>query len=121
MEWYLPMTIIPGIGLIILSTSNMMLALNNEVTQLEIAGKEKTSIIKSKLTQLKRLSVSIVFQYIGVLLFLFSGILKSVLLNSDTIAKGLLAIGVLSVSVSIVILLIHSTMAVSIRQKHLKL
>jgi hypothetical protein len=121
MEWYLPMTIIPGIGLIILSTSNMMLALNNEITQFEIAGKEKTAIIKSKLSQLKRLSISIVFQYIGVLLFLFSGILKSVFLNSGNIAEGLLAVGVISVSVSIVILLIYSTMAVSIRQKHLKL
>lgn len=34
MEWYVPMTILPGIGLIILSTSNFLIALNIEIAQL---------------------------------------------------------------------------------------
>jgi len=29
MQWYIPITIIPGIGLIIISTSNLLIALNN--------------------------------------------------------------------------------------------
>lgn len=34
MQWYIPITIIPGIGLIIMSTSNLLIALTTEVTAL---------------------------------------------------------------------------------------
>lgn len=115
------MTIIPGIGLLILSTSNIMLSLNAEITTLLVDKEKKLPIIESKLSQLKRLSISIVFQYIGVLLFLFTGILKVLLPNLESGSKILLAIGVLSVTVSILILLVHSVKAVSIRQKNLHL
>ena len=54
MEWYIPMTIIPGIGLIILSTTNIILALNNEISNLENEKRINVSIIKSKLSQLKK-------------------------------------------------------------------
>tara|TARA_B100000809_G_scaffold262918_1_gene314963 strand:+ start:2093 stop:2458 length:366 start_codon:yes stop_codon:yes gene_type:complete len=121
MEWYIPITILPGIGLIISSTSSMMLALNNEITQLEASEKRDVTVIKAKLSQLKRLSISIVFQYVGVLFFLFSGILKSIFKNGDIYLKGLLLMGVFSVSISIILLLIYSVKAVTIRQKHLKL
>ena len=121
MEWYIPMTIIPGIGLIILSTSNLMLTLNAEITQLVNSQTTSKEVIKLKLTQLKNLSISIVFQYVGVLFFLFSGIFKSVFSDSNAIPKGLLVIGVFVVSISIVILLIYSIKAVSIRQKHLNI
>jgi len=121
MEWYLPITILPGIGMIILSTSNIMLDLNNEITQLEDSGMENVAIINAKVSQLKKLSISIVFQYLGILLFLFSGILKSIFENADLYLKWLLIIGVMVVSFSIIILLIYSVKAVRIRQKHLKL
>ena len=119
MEWYIPMTIIPGIGLIILSTSNIMLALNNEITQLNKEEKNR-EIIKLKLSQLKRLSISIVFQYIGVLLFLLSGIVKSIYTFSESIPKIFLTVGVIVIGISLLILLIYSIKAVCIRQKHLK-
>ncbi len=121
MEWYIPMTIIPGIAIIITSSSNIMLELNNEISNLSEQENKNLNIISAKLTQLKKLSISIVFQYIGVLLFLFSGILKSLKSDADTMSKFLLIIGVLAVTISIIILLIYSIKAVSIRQKHLKL
>lgn len=34
MQWYIPITIIPGIGLIIMSTSTLLIALNTEVSAL---------------------------------------------------------------------------------------
>lgn len=36
MEWYLPITIMPAIGLIILSTTNFIIALNNEIYELNL-------------------------------------------------------------------------------------
>ena len=120
MEWYIPMTIIPGIGLIILSTSNIMLALNNEISNLEDRQSRKNEIIKSKLSQLKSLSISIVFQYLGVLFFLLSGIVASVL-KTDFIPQVLLFIGVGVISISILLLLFYSIKSVSIRQRHLNI
>jgi hypothetical protein len=73
------MKVIPGIGLIILSTSNIMLALNSEISALGMGKEPNIEIIRSKLSQLKRLSISIVFQYSGVLLFLIAGVLKSII------------------------------------------
>ena len=121
MEWYLPMTIIPGIGLLILSTSNIMLALNMEVNELEMETTPKIEIIRSKLAQLKRLSIAIVFLYIGALLFLVAGVLKSINDEAMGLFTGLLLTGVGSVIISIVFLLIHSIKGVRIRQRHLKL
>lgn len=121
MEWYLPMTIIPGIGLLILSTSNIMLALNIEINELEMEPAPNLDIIRSKLAQLKRLSVSIVFLYVGVLLFLLAGVLKSINDQATELFTGFLLTGVLSVIISIIFLLIHSVKAVRIRQRHLKI
>lgn len=118
MEWYLPMTIIPGVGLIILSTSNIMLTLNKEITELIVVKTGDCEVVRAKLSQLKRLSISIVFQYIAVLLFLLAGVVIAVFSISELLAKGFLITGVLSLCTSIAILLIYSIKAVSIRQIH---
>ena len=117
----MPITIIPAIALIILSTSNIVLALNNEITMLESQKEKNINIIKAKLSQLKKISVSIVFQYVGILLFLFSGILSAIFNDVDLIAKGILLLGVLATTLSIIILVVYSIKAVNIRQKHLEL
>jgi len=119
MEWYIPMTIIPGVGLIILSTSNIMLNLNGEISALNRGQNSNKKIIKAKLSQLKRLSISIIFQYVGLLFFLFSGISLSIIKKSDPLAKGFLLIGVITLTISILILLVYSIKAVAIRQEHL--
>lgn len=119
MEWLIPTTIIPGVGLIILSTSNIMLSLNEEISILVCENEKNTEIIRDKLLQLKRLSISIVFQYIGVFLFLVSSILASLLSNYEMFSRWFLFIGVVTMSVSILYLIIYSIKAVSIRQKHL--
>jgi len=121
MEWYIPLTIIPGIGLIILSTSNIMLSLNNEITELEEHENRKVAVIQAKLSQLKRVSISIVFQYVGILLFLISGIAKSLFPDFNSLPRFLLIIGVAVICTSIMILLVYSLKAVRIRQKHLKI
>ena len=120
MEWYLPMTIIPGIGLIILSTSNIMLSLNKEISELLEDKNKYQEVIAAKLSQLIRTSYSIVFQYIGVLLFLFSGISRAIYENNSQLSNGLLIAGVIAISISIIILLIYSIKAIGIKRKHLE-
>ncbi|MFK5856275.1 MAG: hypothetical protein QM503_09110 [Bacteroidota bacterium] len=119
MEWFVPLSIIPGAGLIIMSTSQTMISLNDEITSLVNRGNESVNIIKEKLLQLKRLSVSIVFQYIGVFLLLISGLSVNLLASLKLLSDWLLLIGVIAISISILYLIIYSIRAVSIRQKHL--
>jgi hypothetical protein len=118
MKWYLPMTIIPGVGLIILSTSNIMLSVNSDITNLLKVHKGDDDIVKAKLSQLKRVSISIVFQYIAVLLFLLAGVIAAIFSDIEFLSKGALITGVLSLSSSIVIMLVYSIKAVAIRQRH---
>jgi len=121
MDWYIPLTIIPGVSLIVISTSSIMLSLNNEIVELEKSAEKNIGIISAKLLQLKRVSWSIVFQYIGVLLFLISGIIPPLFPNLGSISTSILLIGVLSICISIVNLIIYSIKAVGIRQNHLQL
>lgn len=123
MEWYIPISIIPGIGFIITSTSNILLHLNDEISALEKDERSDqicSMIIKDKLKQLKTLSVSIVFQYLGILFFLLSGV-SGWLPHNVQIATYLLYGGVLLIIVSISLMIKYSFRATHIRQNHLKI
>ncbi len=73
--WYLPITIVPGLGLLILSTSNLMVTLSNEISAMIEYSQEKT-IITRKLTQLKLLNMAMVFFYVAVALLLISAVIN---------------------------------------------
>ncbi|MFT7050169.1 MAG: hypothetical protein ACJAZK_000760 [Psychroserpens sp.] len=60
-NWYLPITIVPGIGLLILSTTNLMVTLSNELSGLINEQSKDDSIIHRKLAQLKTLNRTMVF------------------------------------------------------------
>lgn len=120
MEWYGPLTILPAIALLILSTSNFIISLNKEVTKLGKHKKNNAEVIQLKLTQLKRLGFANVGFYSGVFLFLVAGIEKA-LFDFDAFFYGLMLVGVFATAIAILFLFIHSVKAVSIRHKHLKL
>ncbi len=119
MQWYIPFTILPGIALIILSTSNIMLTLNSEITDLKKDKEVSDSIIEAKLLQLKRLSWSIVLQYIGLFFFLLSGVIAALNTNNESLSEGILITGVILFGISIVLLIVYAINAVKIRQEHL--
>lgn len=120
MAWYIPFTIIPGVGLIILSTSNIILNLNDEISRLEGLEKEKLHpIIEAKLRQLKSLSWAIIYQYCGLFAFMLSGIIAALVADFPDLSKYILLLGGLFVTLSLYLLIIYSFKAVKIRQKHL--
>ncbi|MCT4602396.1 MAG: hypothetical protein N4A59_05800 [Marinifilum sp.] len=120
MEWYIPITIIPGIGLIIMSTSSNLIALNTEISQLNNEKNIYNEIIDLKLQQLRKLSIAMVLQYLSVILFLFSGIILAVSSSAIFLSKCLLLSGVSMATLAIIILFFYAIKSVSIRQKHLK-
>ncbi len=117
-NWYLPITIVPGLGLLILSTSNLMVTLSNEISAMIEHSKEKT-IITRKLKQLKLLNTAMVFFYVSVALLLISAVLNGLY----TIEKASLYISILAIISALIglfSLVIYSFRAVTIRQNQFK-
>jgi len=122
MVWYIPLTIIPGVALLILSTTNLIVSLNAEITALRKEKSEEIKhIVKLKLGQLTKLSVAISFLYFAVLLLLFSGVVQGLSDIYQTVGKYLLLGSILFVTTAISILIVYSIKAVKIRITHLNI
>lgn len=120
MDWYGPLTVLPAIGLLVLSTSNFIVSLNNELMLLEKDKEEFQEIILLKISELKRLGIANSFLYGSALLFLTAGMSKAITL-SDGLFFSLMLLGVITTTIALTFLFIHSIKSVEIRQKHLKL
>ena len=120
-NWYLPITIVPGIGLLILSTSNLMVTLSNELSGLIKENSKDESIILRKLLQLKILNRAMIFFYISVACLAIAGLIGGLqynLINDN--ATYISIIGILIMLLGLVSLIIYSYRAVSIRQDQFK-
>ena len=121
-KWYLPITILPGIGLIIISTSNLIISLNKEMEKLLKEAATFEQLINKKLSQMRLLTMSLAGFYISTALMVLSG-LVSLMQNyaqqfSSHWSLGILLLGVVLIFASLLILIIYSVKAVSIRQIH---
>jgi len=113
-NWYLPITIVPGLGLLVLSTSNIMIALSNEIDSI-IELNKNSAIIRRKLAQLKLLNKAMVFFYIAIALLLTSAILKG-LFNLEETTFFISAFAVVLALIGLFSLILYSFRAVRIRQ-----
>lgn len=120
MEWYAPLTILPAIGLIILSTSNFIISLNAEIIQLENDVAKHKAIIRAKLQQLKRLGIANGLLYGSGVIFLVAGLFKALILN-DHWFNVMMVCAAFCTTLALIFLFIHSIKSIQIRQKHLKL
>jgi hypothetical protein len=119
MEWYIPISLLPGIALIILSTSNFIIALNNEIKELKRSYNLYEKIINLKTVQLKRLSIAISGLYISVLFFTLTG-----LLSWFSILKPIISLLIFSIAfmfLSVLFLISFAVRAIKIRDLHLKI
>ena len=122
MPWYLPITILPGIALLLLSTTNLITALNDEISKLNYEKELYKSIIIKKLKQLKLLIVATIGLYISAFLMVFSGLLMAIEFNLRVnLPKAVLLVGVLALFIAIVLLLVYTIRSYKIRLAHLKL
>lgn len=113
-NWYLPITMIPGLGLLVLSTSNIMIALSNEIDSIIELNKD-SAIIRRKLAQLKLLNKAMVFFYIAIASLLISAILKG-LFNLEETTFFISAFAVVLALIGLFSLILYSFRAVRIRQ-----
>ena len=113
MEWYAPLTILPAICLIILSTSNFLIALNDEIYQLEKEKDVNEWIIDQKLKQLKRLGIANALLYSSALFFMFSALFKAIY-HEEMLYNCLMITAVFFVTIALSFLFIHSIKAIKI-------
>jgi uncharacterized BrkB/YihY/UPF0761 family membrane protein len=117
-NWYLPITIVPGLGLLILSTSSLMVALSNEINGMIENSKDKT-IITRKLKQLKLLNMAMVFFYVAVALLLVSAVINGLFLI-EKVSLYISVLAIISALKGLLSLVIYSFRAVTIRQNQFK-
>ena len=120
MEWYIPITILPGVGMLILSTTSQMMTLSAEIGGL-LSNKctpFQHDISDRKIKQLNRLTVSAALLYISSACFVLAGIAGSFVEDElgNALPKLILIIGVLLVLVALFILIIYGLKAINIRR-----
>lgn len=116
MNWYLPITIIPGLGMLILSTVTQMQNLSNEVGAL-VSQKCSTfqhNIANRKIWQLGLLTRASALLYLATGSYVLSGILGVIFENESIIAipSITLYIGTIFVFIAITLLIIYAFKAV---------
>lgn len=119
-EWYLPITILPALGMLSLSTTSQMMTLSNEINGLlqQKCTKFQHLISSKKLKQLGLLTRAGALLYLASGIYVLSGVL-SVLLETDSffdVPSLLLYMGTLVLFIAFVILVIYAFRAVRIRK-----
>ena len=120
MEWYIPITFLPAIGLLVLSSSNLLIALNVELDRLK-KNNRLAQVYSDKVRQLKRLTFTLNLFYIAASFFTISALIGAFaehfnwsVLSADYIA---LTLGVFITLIALILLVVYSFKAVSIREK----
>lgn len=123
-NWYIPITIIPGIGLLILSTSNLMVTLSTEINTLIHNTDENDVIINKKLIQLKLLNRAMVLFYIAISCLVTAALIGGISLKLDieaALALYVIILGIIMLLLGLFWLIKYSYRAVSIRQDQFKI
>lgn len=120
MEWYIPITFLPAIGLLILSSSNLLVALNVELDQLKKA-EHLADVYADKVKQLKRLTLALNAFYVAASFFTISALTGAFasrfhwsVWSLDYIA---LTLGVFITLIALLLLVVYSFKAVSVRER----
>ncbi|TAI46841.1 DUF2721 domain-containing protein [Flagellimonas allohymeniacidonis] len=122
--WYVPITIVPGIGLLLMSTSNLLLGLSNEIKELIVEQANYLDLLERKLRQLKLLNYAMVFLYVSVAFFVISGLIAGLYENTH-LMEGQIplyfsGIGIISALAALLLLIIYAFRAVRIKQDQFK-
>ena len=126
MEWYVPIAILPGIGVLILSTTNQLMALSNELDHLlthHAIDDYSRRIAALKLDQLKRITRAVTLLYVSAAGFVLAGMLGAVLEHRmvDYIPNFVLIAGVGLVLVALFLLVSYGYRAIRIRQLQVRI
>ena len=119
-EWYLPITILPALGMLILSTTSQMMTLSSEINSLlEVKCTPFQHLVSDKkLKQLGLLTRAGALLYLASGLYVLSGILGALFETKSfyDAPSLLLYLGTILVFVAFILLIIYAFRAVGIRK-----
>ena len=119
MEWYIPITILPGIGMLIMSTTSQMMALSTEIGNYLASrcSPFEHKISDMKIKQLRRLTWSASLLYSSAACFVLSGIIGALLNESITMGwtAAVSLFGVVLVLAALTILINYGFHTIRIR------
>ncbi|QTD36740.1 hypothetical protein JL193_11400 [Polaribacter batillariae] len=120
MNWYLPITIIPGLGMLILSTVTLLLNLSSEINGLvnKKCSAFQHEISVRKIKQLGLLTRANALLYLATGSYVLSGILGVIFDSSSTLSVPsiTLYIGTFFIFIAISFLITYAFRAVKIRK-----
>ena len=81
MDWYVPITILPAVGLLIVSTTAQMMGLSTEIGGIlsDNCSAFEHQVADLKIRQLSRLTQATALLYVSAACFVFSGIVDALL------------------------------------------
>lgn len=120
MEWYIPITILPGVGMLIMSTTGQMMALSTEIGTLlsEKCTPFQHNISDMKIKQLTKLTRSLSLLYGSAACFVLSGILGAIMpgMAKTEVPNYVLITGVVLVLIALIILINYGVHTIKIRK-----
>lgn len=120
MDWYLPITIIPGLGMLILSTTSQMMTLSSEIGNLlsSKCTEFQHKISDRKIKQLGLLTRASALLYLATGIYVLSGILGVIFENKSILdlPSITLYIGTVLVFIALTLLILYAFRAVGIRK-----
>lgn len=123
--WYVPLTIIPSAGLLILSTTNLQNALSNELSQLiDNDCKKFEQVIRLKIKQLDLLNRALVALYFGAANYILAALIIALSDSTHIIDKNyykvIVYLGVFSLFLALILLGTYSIRAVKIKKQRFR-
>ncbi len=125
-DWVIPLTLLPGIGMMIMSTSNLSSAISSEIDRLLHQEDCNTHLVEIKITQMSLLNISLVCLYISTAVFAVAGLLGGIsdlqdIMIDITYHHILVIIGIATLVVATLLLMTFSIRSVKIkRNQYLK-
>lgn len=122
MDWYIPITILPAVGLLIVSTTAQMMGLSTEIGG--ILSKKCTlfehKISELKIKQLTRLTRSTALLYVSAACFVLAGILGAILTEDlgiyVKVPQYVLLFGVILILMALGLLVVYGFSTIGIRK-----
>lgn len=121
-KWFIPITLLPGVGLFLLSTSNLLIALTKNISELMKEGASE-KLIRVKLSQLSLISRAMIFFYVSVGFLILGGLLGGLLTDSEQTHNIMLVLtlaGIIFLLIAAVLMIIYAYRAVGIRKWQLE-
>lgn len=118
--WYFPITLLPGVGLLIMSTSSLSMGLSSELSDLLSTKDSNHEIIRKKIHQLNRLNQALTAFYVSCAALVISGLINGLSEEPDSwapkISEWLLFFSIVCILVALTQLMSYAAKAVKIKR-----